>query len=671
MPEESAQGVQDMKIARGLHAVFLVAAFALAAVALNAATAERAAGAAMPLTEQPLYIFCAQTSCADGAFPDAGLVMDAAGNLYGTTFGGGTGNNGGTVFELMPNGTETVLYSFCAQSSCADGTGPNDGLLMDAASGTLYGTTTRGGSNNDGTIFALTPNQARTAWTHTILYSFCANPQTLCSDGAIPDGGVIRDGAGNFYGTTQAGGVPNDRGVVFMLTPGGTENVLYSFGAYSTDGVNPVAGLIMDGSGNLYGTTYQGGNASNGGMVFKLTPSAQLPWTETALYTFCSQTNCTDGGFSEAGLIRDAAGNLYGTTVTGGVAGGCNGPGCGTAFMLTPGGTHTVLYTFCSQSNCTDGALPYGGLLMDGAGNLYGTTKSGGNGAGGVVFELTPNQGQTPWTENVLYRFCPQAACPDGSAPVAGVIMDAAGNLYSTTEMGGNATSSGTVFKLTQVNFTLTVSETSGGLVTSSPAGISCSNGGACSANFASGTLVTLSQAAIGGWNFLEWDNACTGNGVCKVTMTANQNVAATFWTTGGGGGSSVAASIQSVPQSFAAAPQAGATVGGAGALHGTTTSGGGAASQQAAAAASTATLSVSTFGSGTVTSSPAGISCGGGGPCSANFASGTDVSLSAAPSANWSFLSWGNACGGNGACTVTMGANQNVAATFGTAGGN
>jgi len=256
------------------------------------------------------------------------------------------------------------------------------------------------------------------------------------------------DGAGNLYGTTREGGA-NKGGVVFQLAPSGTgwsETVLYSFCSQSncTDGANPAAGLIMDGAGNLYGTTIFGGTGSPAnGTVFMLTPDPTgTVWTETVLYLFCSQTNCADGANPRAGLIMDATGNLYGTTQGGG------GHGSGVVFELTPDPTgtvwtETVLYSFCSQTpNCADGSGPVAGLIMDAAGNLYGTTFRGGNGAdifgNGVVFELTPDPTGTVWTETVLYSFCSQTNCADGNLPLAGLIMDAAGNLYGTTSVGGS-----------------------------------------------------------------------------------------------------------------------------------------------------------------------------------------------------------------------------------------
>jgi len=354
-----------------------------------------AAQPAQAQTETVLYSFGSQSG--DGLLPQASLIMDKKGNLYGTTVVGGTGNSPacnypyaggcGTAFKLVPPGkkrsvwTETVLYSFGSQYE-NDGVYPVAGLILDAE-GNLYGTTSGGaGAYGDGTVFKLTPNG-----TETVLHAFTGEPD----DGSTPMAQLIMDAQGNFYGTTNGGG-PCERGTVFELTLSGTETLLYCFGTQSGDGSYPWAGVIMDKKGNLYGTTYAAG-ADNYGTVFKLTPAG----TETVLHSFPSQSG--DGSYLKAGLVRDNKGNLYGTTWIGGAYGG------GTVFKLSPSKkgawTETVLYSFCSQLNCTDGNGPYAGLIMDKEGNLYGTTNGGGaNPYCGTVFELT-SQG----VEKVLYSF--------------------------------------------------------------------------------------------------------------------------------------------------------------------------------------------------------------------------------------------------------------------------
>ena len=213
-------------------------------------------------TETVVYSFCAQPNCADGSGPRAGLVLDANGNLYGTTFGGGA-NGKGTVFKVTPNGTETVLHSFCSQAGCKDGSNPLADLVIDT-NGNLYGTTVNGGANGKGTIFEVSANGGE-----TVLYDFCS--QRACRDGSMPKAGLIMDTQGNLYGTTFFGGAQQGRGTVFELSASGAETVLHSFRANGTDGYNPVAKLVMDGKGNLYGTTLAGG-ANKGGTVFEVTP---------------------------------------------------------------------------------------------------------------------------------------------------------------------------------------------------------------------------------------------------------------------------------------------------------------------------------------------------------------------------------------------------------------
>jgi uncharacterized repeat protein (TIGR03803 family) len=359
----------------------------------------------------------------DGTLPQAGLIFDGAGNLYGTTSGGGSSNNG-TVFELTPAGggtwTEKVLYSF---HGGADGNSPRAGLIFDGA-GNLYGTTYNGGTNDAGTVFELTPAGGGT-WTEKVLWTFND------TNGSNPQAGLIFDAAGNLYGTTRNGGT-SDNGTVFELTPaaGGTwtEQVLWRFGT-GTDGTDPRGGLIFDGAGNLYGTTSLGGS-SRVGVAFELTPAGGGTWTEKVLHNFGSGT---DGSGPQSGLIFDTAGNLYGTTYQGGTY------NLGTLFELTPAGggtwTEKLLHSF---GNGTDGANPYAELIFDTAGDLYGTTYKGGSYGGGTVFRLN-TQGET-----LLYSF----SGTDGDGPIAGLVLDAGGNLYGTTYQGG-ASNYGAVFEIT------------------------------------------------------------------------------------------------------------------------------------------------------------------------------------------------------------------------------
>jgi uncharacterized repeat protein (TIGR03803 family) len=370
----------------------------------------------------------------NGGDPYAGLTFDASGNLYGTT-------EFGTVFKLTPRAgggwTEAVLYTF-------NGAGDADlyaGLILDA-SGNLYGTEYFGGTYGWGFVFELTPAKGGGTWTEKTLHSFSANG----TDGTSPSAGLIFDTVGNLYGTTQSGGA-NGGGTVFELSPSDHgswgEKILYNFIYNGTGAYEPVAGLIFDASGNLYGTTLQGGtygagNDHTGGTVFELTPSADGSWTETVLYNFDESGSGPYG--PGAVLVLDPAGNLYSTTPDGGTYNSS-----GTVFELSPqaGGswTETTLHSF---GNGSDGLNPFDGLVLDASGNLYGTTWQGGAYGKGTAFELMPEAGGA-WEEKVLYSF--GGSGTDGKNPSGGLIFDASGNLYGTTQ-GGGAYGGGTVFEI-------------------------------------------------------------------------------------------------------------------------------------------------------------------------------------------------------------------------------
>lgn len=359
-------------------------------------------------TERILYSFGANAT--DGQQPYAGVMVDSAGNVYGTTQNGGT-NSIGTVFKITPVGTETVLHSFGATAT--DGQIPRAGVVMDKA-GNLYGTTLDGGAHQFGTVFKIDA-----AGTETILYSFGERAW----DGASPEGNLIIDSAGNLYGTTTSGGTSGS-GTVFRIDPAGTETILHSFGIGNADGAEPYGSLLMDSAGNLYGTTGQGG-AYFEGTVFRLSPNG----TETILHSF--GPTATDALVPTPGLVLDGAGNLYGTTVQGGTN------VSGTVFKLSPAGVLTILYSFFPTP--TDGRLPapYGGLVMDSSGSLYGATGNGGanyldniHRGDGTVFRLSPDG-----TETILHSFGTGTA--DGLSPMAGLTVDSVGNLYGTTVNGG------------------------------------------------------------------------------------------------------------------------------------------------------------------------------------------------------------------------------------------
>lgn len=342
-----------------------------------------------------------------GASPTAGLISDSAGNLYGTTYYGDRAA-GGMVYRLDHAGHETVLYRFTGGS---DGGNPYAGVIRDSAAN-LYGTTFYGGSSNAGAIYRIDPNGHE-----AVLYSFTGG-----NDGRYPFGGVVRDSAGNLYGTTYIGGASGN-GVVYKLDPSGNLAVLHNFSG-GTDGMWPFAGVVLDTSGNLYGTARNGGSGF-GGIVYRLDPAGN----ETVLHNFSG--GGVDGWGPQSGVILDADGNLYGTTSYGGTTN--NG---GSVFKVDPAGMATLLYSFTAGA---DGGHPNGGLVRDAAGTLYGTTLAGGAANQGVVFKL-----DAAGVETVLYNFTGAA---DGGAPYAGVMLDKAGQLYGTTYAGGGA-NAGVVFKL-------------------------------------------------------------------------------------------------------------------------------------------------------------------------------------------------------------------------------
>jgi uncharacterized repeat protein (TIGR03803 family) len=395
-------------------------------------------------TESTLYSFTGATT---GNNPIAGLIADAAGNLYGVAEGGGNisdcgGAGCGVAFELSPDGTggwtQTVLHTFTGGN---DGAFPNSTLLLDAA-GNLYGTTFQKGSGNGGVVFELSPRSS--GWSETVLYAFSAST----GDGTDPNF-IVRDAAGNIYGTTALGG-PSNSGTVFKLSLGSSgwvETVLYTF-AGGTDGFSPT-GIVLDPSGNIYGTILSGGNLSDCaklgcGQVFKLT-FAFGTWRKTVVYNFAGGGS---DGSTPQGLVMDAAGRLYGATFGGGST-TCGGlSGCGTVFRLIKGASgwrESLIYKFTG----TNGKNPEANLLLDSAGNLYGTATEGGlknsncDASGcGLVFKLAPTSGGW-WIPTTLYEF----GSTDGAFPQSTPLLDAAGNLYGTTVSGG-ASNDGVVFEI-------------------------------------------------------------------------------------------------------------------------------------------------------------------------------------------------------------------------------
>jgi uncharacterized repeat protein (TIGR03803 family) len=388
----------------------------------------------------------------DGAYPDSNLIADAAGNFYGTTqIGGAFG--AGTIFKLNPTPDGkwhlSVLYTF---TGGADGGNPLGTPVFDTA-GNAYATVSSGGANGFGAVIEITPPaHSGQPWSEKVLYSFLAG-----TDGALPLGNVVFDAAGNLYGTTSIGGHGHvgclaGCGTIYELSPTGnggwTEKVLHRLLDAFGQGAEPRAGLIMDASGNLYGTTYEGGNNDfcgglGCGSVFELAAPApgKKRWQFKNLFNF----DATNGALVRGGVTFDAAGALFGTTIYGG------SNNAGTVFSLTYETGHwrfRTIYNF----NGLDGLQPSGNLAFDNAGNLYGATYEGGANDWGSIFQLVP--GDTGWTENLFYSFVISGK-KFGAGPLGGVALGADGNLYVTTNQGGNINDCqpnagcGTVLKLT------------------------------------------------------------------------------------------------------------------------------------------------------------------------------------------------------------------------------
>jgi len=368
-------------------------------------------GMAIPAAQaQTLTVLYSFKGGSDGSTPFGSLVRDSAGDLYGTTKQGGTSSLG-TVFRVESSGKETVLYSFAGGN---DGASPTAGVVRDSA-GNLYGATPSGGSANAGTVFKLDASGKE-----TVLHSFGGGP-----GGSIPERGVIRDSAGNLYGATEFGGDHacgngSGCGIVFKLNSQGKQTVLHTFS--STDAAaDPVSTLVRDSSGNLFGTTLYGGVGE--GTIFQLDSKNN----ETVLYIF---SGGTDGGSPLDGLVADGS-EFAGLTSSGGTK------QLGVAFKVDRSGNLTVLHDFTGGS---DGSTPSGVLFRDSTGNLYGTTLYGGTFNKGTVFKI-----DSSGRETLLHTF---TGGTDGANPFGGVVRDAQGNLYGTTEHGG-ASGLGVVFKIT------------------------------------------------------------------------------------------------------------------------------------------------------------------------------------------------------------------------------
>jgi uncharacterized repeat protein (TIGR03803 family) len=349
--------------------------------------------------------------------PSSGLVLDSAGNAYGTTFVGGP-NNAGTVYQLSPTSGFHVIYAFHGP----DGSQLLGSLVADDE-GNLYGMADGGGSFSCGenigcgTVYKLSPPKAGGTWTETTLYNFSGG-----ADGWAPSGGVVLDSQGNLYGTTAVGG-EFQCGTVFELSPSEngqwTQQTLYAF---SGDGCNPGGNLVFDDAGSLYGTA--GGGMWNGGVAFQLSPSPGGPWAYTVLHEF--NPNIKDGVYP-IGLLFDGLGNLYGTTLGGGAA------GVGTVYQLKPTGgswMESILHNFLSGDS--DGAGPRSNMVFDSEGRLYGATWDGGPNGYGVIYRLTPTQNGT-WVEDVFAM----GTGVRGAKPNGPLLLDGKGHAYGTTADGG------------------------------------------------------------------------------------------------------------------------------------------------------------------------------------------------------------------------------------------
>ncbi|HET8869307.1 MAG TPA: choice-of-anchor tandem repeat GloVer-containing protein [Aquabacterium sp.] len=381
-----------------------------------------------PGSKTDLYSFDGQYAV-NPNLPTAGVIVDNAGNLYGTTFSGGSGGNG-VVFKLSAGAQGSYQLTNLSEATIFTGPTPEaTGQLWIDNAGALYGVETNGGDNNLGSVFKLIPNASGT-YDKVTLYSFRDN-----GDGAHPYGGVVQDQAGNLYGATSRWTASS---TIYKLSP--TSATTYGFSVLhtldpTTEGDNILGRLVLDQSGNLYGVANQGGSPNDAGSAFRVTPSGQL----TVLHTFPTGNN--DGAGPMGSLTLDAAGNLYGTTTGGGTS------SKGTVFKLSADGhggyTESVLYSF---AGLPDGEMPSTGVVLDNMGNLFGATTNGGDQGRGVVYRLTPN-GQNGYDETVLYSIATPASPSGyhGGTSYGELFLDSSGNLFGTTVNDG-ANNYGSVF---------------------------------------------------------------------------------------------------------------------------------------------------------------------------------------------------------------------------------
>ncbi len=373
-----------------------------------------------------LHNFCVSETCLDGRAPVAPLMLDGAGNLYGTTSRGGA-HDTGTVFQIAMSGAAGFrrLYSFAQ----AGGANPQAPLMMDAA-GALYGTAINGGVRGEGTFFKLMPQGVR--WRLHVVHQFCSS--SFCSDGSNPVSGAAYagarlgqpyDGNAEVYGTTVAGG-QGPYGVLYRWTPKGGMHIAKSFCAETscTDGAQPNGGVAFNDAGFPCGTTHGGGKAAHG-TLFCLDADDAV-WS----VSFCSWANCADGSEPSAGIVADGKGNVVGTTRFGGRY------GQGVVYAVSAGAAPhrlRVLHSFCRTAGCPDGSNPMSAVTMVG-GDIYGTTSRGGKYSGGAVFKI-----DAAGHFSLVHSFCRAQGCPDGYAPQAGLVGDGNGHLFGTTAQGGRS----------------------------------------------------------------------------------------------------------------------------------------------------------------------------------------------------------------------------------------
>ena len=489
----------------------------------------------------------------NGANPDAAVTLDPSGNLYGTTVNGGPSNYG-TVFEIA-KGSNTITSLASFDSNGTDAFEPVADVTLDA-SGNLYGTTSIGGAGGDGTVFEI----ASGSNTVTTLASFNG------TNGAAPFAGVTLDASGNLYGTTVGGGASNI-GTVFEIASG--SNTITTVASFNgANGANPFAGVTLDASGNLYGTT-SGGGANNDGTVFEIASGSN---TITSLGSF----NGTNGTNPRAGVTLDASGNLYGTTQLGGASDN------GSVFEIANGSKTINIVALFSGTN---GANPYDGVTLDASGNLYGTTPNGGANNDGTVFEIAKGS-------NTITTFASFNGT-NGAIPLAGVTLDALGNLYGTTAGGGDANGDGTVFEIAKGSNTITALASFNGTNGTNPSGgvtLDASGNlyGTSSAGGASGdgTVFEIPSGTNTITTLASFNDATHGSNRPGVTLDASGNL---YGTTQYGGaysfglgtvfeiakGSNAITTLASFNGTNGSNPYAGVTLDPSGNLYGTTNAGG------------------------------------------------------------------------------------------------